>query len=141
MRIYQSKTGKTLLQPLTPEGVKFFDRVTAGRAPKEPMFVRVSGAAWTRGDVARPMREIAAAAQLEDVTFKVTRATYGKLLLLATKDIEIVAKALGHSDSRITRKHYAQYLPSEVAAGVAKLPSLGIDSGKVTRMASRRGAS
>ncbi|MDR7098615.1 integrase [Lysobacter niabensis] len=66
------------------------------------------------------------AAGLEDVSFKTMRATYGKLLLIATKDIELVAKALGHSDSRITRKHYAALLPSELKAGIAKMSNLGI---------------
>lgn len=31
--------------------------------------------------------------KLPGISFKVTRATYGKLLLIATKDIELVAKA------------------------------------------------
>ena len=139
IRIFQSKTGKTLLQPLTPEGVQFFDRVTAGRAPLERIFLRADGSEWAQSDAAKPMRAAATAAKLDDVSFKVTRATYGKLLLLATRDIEIVAKALGHSDSRITRKHYAQHLPSELAAGVAKLPSIGIASdGKVSRIGKKR---
>ena len=79
------------------------------------------------------------AAKLEGVSFKTARATYGKLLLVATRDLELVAKALGHSDSRITRKHYARYLPSELARGVAKLPRLGVDTG--TKVARLRGAS
>lgn len=139
VRIVQTKSGKTLLQPLTPEGVMFFDRITAGREPSDPIFLRADGSAWSQSDAAKPVRAAVAAARLDDVSFKVTRATYGKLLLLATKDIEIVAKALGHSDSRITRKHYAQYLPSEVAAGVAKLPRLGIATDKkVSRIGKKR---
>ena len=79
------------------------------------------------------MSEAAGRAGLSDLSFKVTRATYGKLLLQVTQDIELVAKALGHSDSRITRKHYAQYLPSEVALALQKMPTLGVDIGKVGR--------
>jgi integrase len=135
VRLYQSKTGKTLLQPLTAEGVAFFDEVTAGKAPTDLVFTRADGLAWGRSDIVRPMKAAVAAAKLEDVSFKTTRATYGKLLLLATKDIEMVAKALGHSDSRVTRKHYAQYLPNEIAKAVAKLPRLGISVGdKVSRL-------
>ena len=55
--------------------------------------------------------------------------SWGEMEMVGTlmdRDIEMVAKALGHSDSRITRKHYAQYLPNEVAQAVAKLPALGI---------------
>lgn len=138
IRIHQSKTGKTLTQPLTPEGVKFFERAVAGKAASDLVFTRADGQQWARSDLSRPMAAAVAAAKLEDVSFKTTRATYGKLLLLATRDLELVAKALGHSDSRITRKHYAALLPSEVAAGIAKLPSLGLaDDGKVSPLRKR----
>lgn len=128
VKIYQSKTGKEFMQPLTDEGIALFDRLTVGRGKAELMFTRADGSPWAKGSAIRPMRELVAAAKLDDVSFKTTRATYGKLLLIATKDIELVAKALGHSDSRITRVHYAAMLPSEVAAGIAKLPALGIDT-------------
>jgi integrase len=133
IRILQPKTGKTLWQPLTAEGAQFFAAACVGKAPSDLLFLRADGRPWEQSDVARPMRDAAKTAALEGVSFSVTRATYGKLLLLATRDLELVAKALGHSDSRITRKHYAQLLPSELAAGVAKLPSLGIISGKTNR--------
>ncbi|MBF6024899.1 tyrosine-type recombinase/integrase [Lysobacter niastensis] len=126
IRIFQAKTGKTLLQPLTTEGEEFFIRMTKGRAPQEMIFLKDNGRPWGQSDADKPMRVAAKAADLEGVTFKTTRATYGKMLLLAARDIELVAKALGHSDSRVTRTHYAQYLPSEVARAVAQLPRLGI---------------
>lgn len=139
LRIYQSKTKKTLTQPLTPEGVALFESLTAGRDPDAPIFTRADGNGWARGDVIRPMRAAVEAAKLEDVSFKTTRATYGKMLLVATKDIELVAKALGHSDSRITRKHYARYLTDDLARGIAQLPALGMTTNsKVTRIAGRK---
>lgn len=126
VRLYQSKTGKTLLQPLTPEGDVFFSRATAGKAPTDVIFTRSDGRSWGRDDVTKPMAAAVDAAKLDNVSFKTTRASYGKLLLLATKDIEMVARALGHSDSRVTRRHYAQYLPNEVARAVALMPHLGV---------------
>lgn len=139
VRIVQSKTGKTLWQPLTGEGLRFFSTACAGKLADELIFTRADGRPWGQSDVNRPMRDAIKAANLPGVSFSTTRATYGKLLLLATRDLELVAKALGHSDSRITRKHYAQLLPSEVAAGIAKLPSLGIlDSGKVRTLRPRK---
>lgn len=139
LRIYQHKTSKTLTQPLTPEGAGLFDSLTAGRDPDEPMFRRADGGAWGRGDASKPMAAAVAAAKLEDVSFKTMRATYGKMLLVATKDIELVAKALGHSDSRVTRKHYARYLTDDLARGIAQLPSLGIvTESKVARIGGRK---
>ncbi len=139
LRIDVSKTGKTMVQPLTGEGAALFDELTAGRKPTDYLFVRDNGEPWNGHDVQKPMAAAVEAAKLEDVSFKTTRATYGKLLLIATRDLELVAKALGHSDSRITRKHYAQYLPSEVAQGLASLPALGITTGgKVSRIGKKR---
>ena len=139
VRIQVSKTGKTLIQPLTPEGSDMFEQLTAGRAPSDHVFTRADGRPWGKHDVQKPMVAAVKAAQLEGVSFKTTRATYGKFLLVATKDLELVAKALGHSDSRITRKHYAQYLPSEMAKGVAQLPALGItQESKVSRLGKKR---
>jgi integrase len=139
LRIYQHKTGKTLTQPLTPEGVALFDSLTAGRDLGESLFRRADGSSWRRGDVYKPMAATALAASLDDVSFKTMRATYGKMLLVATKDIELVAKALGHSDSRVTRKHYARYLTDDLARGIAQLPSLGIvTESKVARIGGRK---
>jgi len=139
VRIAGSKTGKALQQPLTGEGVALFERLTAGREPDAYIFTRDDGTPWAQKDAIRPMRAAREAAKLEDVSFKTTRATYGKLLLLATKDLELVAKALGHSDSRITRKHYAALLPSEVKAGIARLPALGFEQdNKVSRIGEKR---
>lgn len=139
VRIHQHKTGKTLRQALTPEGARFFEATSAGRKATDVMFTRADGGAWEPSSQHRPMRDAVKKAELEDLSFKALRATYGKLLLLATKDIELVAKALGHSDSRVTRKHYAQLLPNEVAAGIAKLPALGIDTkSKVSRLTGKK---
>jgi integrase len=139
LRLQQGKTGKTLLQPLSEEGRAFFDRLTAGKPADALIFLRHDGRPWQKSDHARPMAEAVEAAKVEGVSFKTMRATYGKLLLLATRDLELVAKALGHSDSRITRKHYAQLLPSEVAEGIARMPALGIgDDGKVVKLERRR---
>ncbi len=139
LRIYQHKTRKTLTQPLTPEGAGLFDSLTAGREPDAPVFRRADGSAWGRGDASKPMAAAVAAAKLDDVSFKTMRATYGKMLLIATKDLELVAKALGHSDSRVTRKHYARYLTDDLARGIAQLPSLGIvTESKVARIGGRK---
>lgn len=125
VRLYQSKSYKSKVQPLTPEGIALFERLTVGREGGSPLFTSANGQGWGDASPTRQVREVMAAAGIADASFKTLRATYGKLLLLATRDIEIVARALGHSDSRITRKHYAAYMPDEVSAAVQKLPALG----------------
>src|SRR3546814_1132419 len=70
VRLYQSKTGKTLLQPLTAAGVAFFDDATAGKAPMDLIFTRADGLPWGRSDIVRPMRDAVTAARLEAVSFQ-----------------------------------------------------------------------
>lgn len=139
--IYQTKTGKRLHQPLTAEGVAFFEGLTAGRPADERLFQRADGRAWGPGDQHRPMRDAATAAKVDKVSFKAMRASYGKALLDATRDIEMVAAALGHSDSRITRQHYARYLQEDKAQAIRKMPAIGLASDtKVRRMKARPNA-
>lgn len=139
--IRQGKTGKVLTQPLTDEGAAFFESLCVGRDPDAYVFLRANGSPWNKSEQARPMGDAMRLAKIEGASFKTTRATYGKLLLLATKDIELVARALGHSDSRITRKHYAQHLPSELVSGIRKMPKLGVgQKGDLIRFKTRRGA-
>lgn len=137
--IRQRKTGKALTQPLTDEGSEFFEQMTAGKDADDLVFMRDSQNGWRKSDQARPMRETAARANVSGVSFKTTRATYGKNLLLATQNIELVAKALGHSDARITRKHYAQYLPNELAEGVRKMAPIGIAESNIRKIGARAG--
>lgn len=136
--IRQRKTGKTLLQPLTDEGSAFFEQMTAGKDADDLIFMRDAENGWRKSDQARPMREAANRAHVKGVSFKTTRATYGKSLLLATQNIELVAKALGHSDVRITRKHYAQYLPNELAEGVRKMAPIGIEDSNVRKIGGQK---
>jgi len=43
----------------------------------------------------------------------------------------VIAEQLGHSDTRMTEKHYAHLAPSYVAATIrAHFPTLGIGGGK-----------
>lgn len=122
--IAQNKTGDPLRQPLTPEGVKFFRRRCASLAPSDHILLQQNGRPWARSAQSRPMKGLAEKAGIDNFSTKVLRATYGKLLLLATRDLPLVSRALGHSDLRITAEHYAHLLPDEVARGIQKMPPL-----------------
>jgi|GEM_PF-2717476 len=127
VRIYQSKTHKTLVQPLTSHGRRFFEELAGRRPAADFLLLDEADKAWTAHSYKREFNAARDAAGFgPDVKFKTMRATYGKLLLLATGNLEIVAKALGHSDTKTTREHYAQYLPNEVADGIAKMAPLGV---------------
>jgi integrase len=66
------------------------------------------------------------------ISFHDLRNTYGALLAMQGVPIKVIAELLGHSDTRITEKHYAHLQDSYVADTLRKhLPKFGIDQGNV----------
>ena len=130
--IRDSKNGKPRNVPLTDEGQDFFESHTAGRESDETLFVRADGAPWGKSHQTRPLRDAAARAKLKDVSFHLLRHTYGSFLAAEGVPLQIIAVALGHSDTRTTEKHYAHLLPGHVAATIrAKLPTFSEEKSKV----------
>ena len=81
------------------------------------------------------MRDANIAAKIEPaITLTRLRKTYGSLLLNAGVSIDVVAKAMGHSDTRITRRHYGRLLQKTIDDQVRNaLPEFGV-SRKVSRL-------
>jgi len=53
--------------------------------------------------------------------------------------LQVIAEVLGHTDTRITQKHYGHLAPSYVAQVIREnLPELASARGKVTTLPSRR---
>ena len=76
-------------------------------------------------------------------SFHVLRHTFASHLTMAGAPTLVVAKALGHADTRMVEKHYAHLAEDWVAEKIREVaPSLGIvGESKVTSIASRRKAS
>ena len=122
-----SKSGKPRHVPLNDEGVAFFDRVTAGRAGDETMFLRADGKPWGMSHQRRRLEDAAKAANIVDVSFHILRHSYGSALAMRGVPMGVIAAALGHADTRMTEKHYAALAPSYIADTIrAYLPPLGI---------------
>ena len=124
--------------PLNDEGAAFFARLTAGQTGK--IFLKSNGEPWARWQQRRPLAAAAKAANVEGVSFHILRHTYGSNLAMQGVPTSVIAKAMGHSSTRMTEKHYAHLSPSYVAETIrANLPSLGIvEDSKVTRLEPRR---
>jgi integrase len=61
-----------------------------------------------------------------DATFHILRHSYASALAQRGVRMEIIAAQLGHSDTRMTSKHYAHLAPSDVADAIrAALPAFG----------------
>lgn len=137
LAIQKSKSGKRRHIPLTDEGIAFFDGLCAGRGHEDRVFLRADGLPWGRAHQTRPMREACERAGINPpVGIHVLRHTYASLLVMRGVPLQVVSSVLGHSDTRMTQRHYAHLAPSFVADAVrASLPSFGLPKSRVRRLA------
>jgi integrase len=123
-----SKSGKPRHVVLNDEGRSLFAALTPGRAPQDLVFRRDDRDAWGASHQQRPLEEASRMAKLDPpATFHILRHTYASALAMKGAPMGVIAAQLGHSDTRMTEKHYVHLAPSYVADTVrAALPGFGI---------------
>lgn len=135
LTVRTSKSGKPRHVVLTDEARAFFADITAGRAGTEAMFSRADGKPWGTSHQQRPLADACTAAKIEPaISFHVLRHTHGSLLAMQGVPMPVIARQLGHADTRMTEKHYAHLSPDYVADTIrAHFPKL--DIGDITNVA------
>ena len=126
--VRESKAGKPRHVALTDEGQALFAELTAGKTGRDLVFVRDDAKAWGPSHQQRPLDAASARTKIEPAaTFHILRHTYASALAMRGVPIGVIAAQLGHSDTRMTERHYAHLSPNYVAETVrAALPALGI---------------
>jgi integrase len=134
LAVRKSKSAKPRHIVLTNEGDKFFARVCAGRAGSELMLKKVDGTAWRAGHQRVPMMDAVARARITPaVTVHGLRHTWASHAVMNGMPLMVVAKNLGHRDTRMVELHYGHLAPSYVADEVrAKAPRYGLKASNVT---------
>jgi integrase len=125
--IRKSKTGKARHVVLTDEGMTFFRSITVGRAGADLMFYRADGRAWDSSNQGRPMREACARAGIvPSIGFHQLRHTWASHAVMNGVPVMVVARNLGHTDTRMVEKHYGHLAPSFIADAIrAGAPRFG----------------
>jgi integrase len=138
--IRRSKSGKPRHVILSPEGAAFFGQVTAGRGGGQLIFVREDGNPWKASQQSRPMLEACQRAKISPVVgFHALRHTWASHAVMNGVPLMVVAKNLGHTDTRMCEKHYAHLAPSfehEAIRNGAPKFGFAVD-GKVTTLPRR----
>jgi integrase len=132
LAIRQSKSGKPRHVILTDEGQRLFAALAAGRGGHTLMLRKADGQAWGAGHQVRPMQEACERAKITPaVNFHALRHTWASLAVMNAMPLMIVARNLGHTDTRMVEKHYGHLAPSYVADAVRKhAPSFGFKPDK-----------
>jgi len=128
LAVRTSKSGKARHVFLTEEGQEFFKTAVAGRNGADLLLPRPDGSAWGKNHQQRPLAEACKRAKIAPaVSFHVLRHTHGSTLAMKGVPLPVIAKQLGHADTRMTERHYAHLAPSYVADTIrANFPKLGI---------------
>ena len=126
--VAESKGGKPRRVPLTDEGKRLLESLTADKAPDAVVLTKADGSAWRANDQTTRIREACAAANIKPaINFHAIRHTFASLLTEAGTPLAFVAECLGHRDTRMVSKHYAHLAPNIVHDSVrANLPNFGV---------------
>jgi integrase len=127
LAIRRSKSGKARHVVLTDEGLSFFRQLTAGRAGSETMLRKANGEAWRASHQLRPMAQACQHAKIDPpVSFHALRHTWASHAVMNGVPLLVVAKNLGHADTRMVEKHYGHLAPSYIADAIrAGAPKFG----------------
>ena len=117
--IRKSKSGKARHVILTPEGAAFFQQHCAGRTGSELMFHHAGGRGWRTSEQARRMRAACGHARITPaVSFHTLRHTWASHAVMNGVPLLVVARNLGHADTRMVEKHYGHLAPSFIAEAI-----------------------
>jgi integrase len=108
--------GKNRHVVLTEEGKSAFRQWTSALQPGERIFLRSDGKVWGTSHQQRPLDEASRRAAISPpANFHILRHTHASYLAMAGVPMAVIARQLGHADTRMTEKHYAHLAPSYVA--------------------------
>jgi len=122
LHIRKSKTETARHIILTVEGAAFFRQLTTGMSGDAPLL----GHEWNVSDYGRQMRAACQRAKIEGACFHSLRHTWASLAVMGGVPLMVVARNLGHTDTRQVEKTYGHLAPGYVADAIrAGAPRFG----------------
>lgn len=120
--------GKIRHVVLTDEGVAAFKEWTASTVSGQNIFLRNDGEVWGTSHQQRPLDAASSRAMIRPaVNFHILRHTHASYLAMNGVPMAVIARQLGHADTRMTEKHYAHLAPNYVAQTIRQnFPVLGV---------------
>jgi integrase len=121
IHVRTSKTGKGRHIVLNDEGAGLFRSLAAGKPGDAILLSKADGTPWKAAHQARPMKEACKRAKIAPpVGIHQLRHTWASHAVMNGVPLLIVAKNLGHTDTRMVEKHYGHLAPSYVAEAIKK---------------------
>lgn len=116
-----SKNGKGRHVVLTEEASAFFTEITKDMSESDLLFKRKNGLAWGRTHQHRRLVESCKKAKIEPaISFHILRHTHASHLAMNDAPLAVIARQLGHSDTRMAEKHYAHLSTDYISDTIRK---------------------
>ena len=114
-----SKSNKPRIIYLNQIGLTFFNSIIKDFNKNDLIFTKSNKTQWKDSDQQRPLKAALAAAKLEeDISFHILRHTYASHLIQSGVPLTVIASQLGHSDTRMTEKHYAHLSTNYISSAI-----------------------
>jgi integrase len=128
VQVRTSKSGKGRHIVLNDEGVALFKSLSASNPGDALLLPKDDGAGWNKSHQARPMAAACKRARITPpASFHILRHTWASLAVMAGAPLMVIARNLGHADTRMVERHYGHLAPSYIADAIrAAAPRFGI---------------
>jgi integrase len=129
VHVRTSKSGKGRHIVLNDEGVALFKSLVAGKPSDALLLPKRDGSSWAAAHQIRPMADASKHAKINPpISFHGLRHTYASLAIMNGVPLMVVAKNLGHSDTRMVEKHYGHLAQNFITDAIRKgAPTFGIE--------------
>jgi integrase len=130
LHVRTSKSGKGRHVVLSEEGSKFFAAISAGRPSRDRLLPKADGGRWLKSNQSRPMAEACKNASIDPPAgFHTLRHSYASLAIMNGMPLLVLARNLGHADTRMVEKHYGHLSITYMSDAIrAAAPRFGIAS-------------
>jgi integrase len=119
VHIRTSKSGKGRHVVLNEEGAALFKSLAAGKSGDALLLAKADASQWGKSHQARPMADACDRAKIKPAaSFHILRHTWASLSVMAGAPLMVVARNLGHSDTRMVERHYGHLAPSFIADAI-----------------------
>jgi integrase len=127
LAVHISKSGKARHIVLGAEGVELFRELATGRGGDEVLLLRENGSPWDTGYQKFPMNQACDRAKITPrISFHGLRHTWASLAVMAGMPLVVIARNLGHSDTKMVEKHYGHLTESFISKAIREhAPAFG----------------
>jgi integrase len=103
--------------------------IAAGKAADDLLLTRDDGSPWEKNYQQIPMREACTNGRVSPCSFHALRHAYASLAVMNGCPLVVVAKNLGHANTRMVEKHYGHLAKDYMSDAIARTaPTFGFDT-------------